>query len=374
MSDQAAAIAFAKLKANPCDVNARAKVVRWLLNDPQIKLRVDERDAARLVDERSQLGADRGEEVLAKLKSELANAPGTTLVALFRHPSVERQWEFGPVRFGPVTKIIEENMRLAEGSWGPPAELASLAIRVEDPAIGILGCQRALEWLRAGLGALYLAGRIAGGGIDARLGPVPADQLAPTMFAGPVSSLKSVVDVMRLPSTVPLEVDCLLSLSDASDLVNNCLQPHPSDLVQRRLRQAVPWIQCGFDALTFADAVLSLGVALEALIGSEGVDDVVRTISMRVAYLLREGETPEARALSASDWRNAAKDLYSFRSRVAHGRYEFGTAPNPKEIEIRHKFEEIVCLVTKKFCEVGREDGWLSDADLKNWQENMEFS
>jgi hypothetical protein len=375
MSDQAAAIAFAKLKENPGDTNARAKLVRWLLNDPQIGPRLDEREADWLVCATAQSSVGAVEKVLADLKSGLYRTPATILVALFRYPVVRRQWNFGPVRFGPVEEILDEHLHPAEGSWGRPAELASLAIRVEDPAIGIRGSRRALEWLRAGLGAVYLAGRIAGGGIDARLGPIPADELAPAMFVGPDSGLKAVVDVMRVPSTIPLEVDLLLGSNDAAELVNDCLQPHPYDLVQNRLRQAAPWIQCAFDALTFSEAVLSLGVALEALIGSEGTTtDVVRTVSMRVAFLLREGDTRQARALSASDWRTIAKDLYSSRSTVAHGRYKFGTLQSAKENEIRHKFEDVVCRVAKKFREEGKACRWLTDEDLKNWQDDMELS
>lgn len=373
MSEQAAAAALAKLAANPEDFNARAKVVRWLLKDELIRARADISDLERLVDEAAHSATASDEAAISRLKAGLRSAPGTALVALFRHPAGNRLWHFGPVRFGPVNLILDTELQPAAGSWGQPAESAAFAFRIDQDAIGVRGSESALEWLRAGLGALYLAGRIVHAG-DARLGPIPADELAPAMFVGPTSGLRSVVDVMRLPSTIPLDADHLLSIEEASELVKDCLQLEPSDLVQRRLRQAAPWIQCSFDALTFADAVLSLGVALEALIGSENTSDVVRTIGMRAAFLLREGDTPEERTLSASDWRSTATRLYQSRSVVAHGRYELGVGSSAEESETRREFEEVVCQVAAKFRIEGRKQGWLRDADLKRWQENLEMS
>lgn len=371
MSDQAAAAALAKLAADPADVNARAKVVRWLLKDELIRARVDESDLERFVDDAA-LAAGDASTAISRLKTDLGIAPGTSLIALFRRPAGEQVWQFGPVRFGPVPLILDDELQPAAGSWGTPGESAAFAFRVEQDAIGVRGSERALEWLRAALGALYLAGRIEGAA-DARLGPIPADELAPAMFVGPTSSLRAVVDVMRLPSTIPLDVDRLLSNEGAFELVSDCLQVEPLDLVQSRLRQAATWIQCSFDALSFADAILSLGVALEALIGSESTSDVIRTIGMRAAFLLREGNTPEERTLSASDWRSSATRLYQSRSTVAHGRYEFGADSNAKERKIRQEFEEIVCRVAAKFRAEGRKQRWLRDADLKRWQEKLEL-
>jgi hypothetical protein len=372
MSEQAAAAALAKLAANPEDFNARNKVVRWLLKEDFIRARVDTSDLERLVDKAARDSAGAEEAAISRLKSDLQASPGTTLVALFRHPAGDQLWQFGPVRFGPVHLILDNQLQPAAGSWGAPADSAAFAFRIDQDAIGVRGSERALEWLRAALGALYLAGRIMQSA-DARLGPIPADELAPAMFVGPASDLRSVVDVMRLPSTIPLDADRLLSSDEAAAMVGDCLQLEPSDLVQRRLRQAVPWIQCSFDALSFADAVLSLGVALEALIGSEGTSDVVRTIGMRAAFLLREGRNPEERTLSASDWRSTATRLYQSRSVVAHGRYEIGADSNAEETKIRQQFEEIVCQVAAKFRAEGRKHGWLRDADLKRWQENLEL-
>jgi len=375
VSEQAAAAALMKLAGSPGDVDARAKVVRWLLGDKLIADRVDEADAEHLVDEaaaRTTAGTEAA--VLAELKAGLEASPGTTLIALFRFPKVRQVWDFGPVRFGPPALVIDERVVPATGSWGASASAAAFAVRVDEPAIGTRGSRRALEWLRAGLGALYLAGRLNGGGADTRLGPVPADELAPSVFVGPVGSLGCLVEVLRVPATVPLELDALLAAEEASALVLDCLQSEPADLVQHRLRQAAPWIQFSFDALSFPDAVLGLGVALESLVGAENTSDVVRTIGMRAAFLLREGDTPAERALTGSDWQIKAKSLYKARSTVAHGRYEEGALSQAKEREIRHDFEDLVCRIATTFRAEGRRHNWLTDKDLKNWQEQLELA
>jgi hypothetical protein len=374
VSEQAAVAALKKLAGEAGDVGARGKVVRWLLGQPGISDRVDETDLARVVEEtaaRSSSESALGD--LANLRTALESSQGTTLVALFRGPEAQEVWEFGPVRFGPPGLLIDEHLRTTSGSWGAPRARAAFAIRVEDFAIGTRGSRRALEWLRAALGALYLAGRASGDGADTRLGPVPADELAPSVFVGPVGSMSGLVEMMRLPVTVPLDVDALLESSEAAALVHDCLRAERTDLVEQRLRQAAPWVQSSFDALAFPEAVLGLGVALESLIGSESTADVSRTIGMRAAFLLREGDTAAERALSGSDWRTKAANLYKARSKVAHGRYE-GTLGQDKERELRSDFEDFLCRVAIAFRDRGRTCGWLTDKDLRAWQEQLELA
>ncbi len=308
-----------------------------------------------------------------KLRSDVESAPPTTLIALLRLPKVEQVWEFGPVRFGPPSGLLDDSVGPAAGSWGAAASAAALAVRVEEPASGALGHRRALDWLRASLGALYLAGRLRGGGADSRLGPVPGDDLAPAVFVGAGLSLSCLADVMRVPATVPLDIDALLASDEAAAIARDCLQVEPADLVEKRLRQAAPWIQFSFDAFSFPDAVLGLGVALECLIGSQSHADVVRTVGMRTAFLLREGETAAARALTGSDWRTKATDLYKARSTVAHGRYEEGELGQAKEREIRQQFEDLVCRVAQRFREEGRVRAWLTDKHMREWQDQLEM-
>jgi hypothetical protein len=120
--------------------------------------------------------------------------------------------------------------------------------------------------------------------------------------------------------------------------------------------------------------VLALGIALEALIGSEGSTDTVKVVSTRAAFLLREGKTRSDRALSGGGWRSATKRLYDARSRVAHGRYAEGAKSEQEERGVRAEFEDLVCRVGARFREVGRSEGWLSEKDLRAWQEELEMS
>jgi hypothetical protein len=372
MSDQAAALALAKLRGNPADFNARSKVVRWLQKSSSIKTRVDESDLEAFVQQI--VGNDEEDDfpALLQLRGDLESASGTTLIAVFPTSAGESLWHFGPVRFGPLNLVIDEQDRGATTEWDTRTPSNSFAFCVEESTIGVRGSGRALDWLRAAIGALYLAARLDGS-VGARLGPMQVDELAPTMFIGPRSDLKSVADALNLSPTIPLNVDRLLRNSEMTDVVGDCLQPRPDNLVQRRLRLAAPWLQCAFDSLTFPDAILSLGVALEALIGSEGTADVVRTIAIRTAFLLRSGETSDERTLSASDWRDSAARLYGSRSVVAHGRYEPGLKTEGEERRVRDEFEDLVCQVAARFRSEGKSRGWAKDADLKKWQETLEL-
>jgi hypothetical protein len=374
VSEQAAATALTKLAASSDDTNARAKVVRWLLADDTIRLRIDETDLERLVDDVAEHLTGSATDEIARLKTGLATAEPTTIVALFRHPKAQGLWDIPPVRFGPVSRVVGGDAIPASGSWGAGSDAARFAIRVDEPAIGARGTNQALDWLRAVLGALYLAGRVNGGGADTRLGPVATDELAPAVFIGAAGSLGCLAEAMRLPTAVPLDIDELLDSTDAQALISDCLERAPATLVQRRLRQAAPWIQFAFDALSFPDAVLGLGVALESLIGSESKADVVRTIAMRTAFLLREGATTSERALSGSDWRKKATSLYDARSTVAHGRYEQGALSQAKERQIRLEFEELICRVAINFRRQGMEHSWMTDKDLRIWQEQLELA
>jgi hypothetical protein len=376
VSEKAAALALAKLADDPSDTDAADKVSRWLLGNEHIKGRADPVDVAGRVHlaAESLASSESPDAVLAALREELANEPGTTLVALFRAPRCAELWEVGPVKLGPPSRVLDGLGVQVNAELRSAADRAAFALRVDDTAFGVRGRRRALEWLRAALGGLYLAGRIYGDGADSRIGPVPADELAPSLFVGTLASLGCLVEAMRIPPSVVLRVDDLLRDSRALDLVKDCVDPVSQDLVSQRLRSAAPWIQAAFDALIFPDAVMALGVALEALIGSESKADVVRVVTIRTGYLLREGETSAERALSGRDWRSRATRLYEIRSSVAHGRYEAGKLSESAEASIRQEFGDLVCRIADRFRQVGRERGWLEDKEMRTWQEELEMA
>lgn len=372
MSEKAPAAALADLRANTTDVAALSKIVRWLQKSEVIREKAEESDLEALVMQVAEGGEPDSKTALLRMQSELECSSGTTLIAVFPEPAGEKLWQFGPVTFGPVNVVVGEHLRLVADSLDTLASPGAFAFRVEESAIGVRGSTRALDWLRAAIGALYLAGRIAGRA-DARLSPMRTDELSPVMFFGSSSSLRSVVDALHLSPTMPVDVDALLEDFQVRGLVADCLQARPSDLVEKRLRLAAPWLQCSFDSMSFPDAILSLGVALETLIGTEGTGDVVKTVAIRTAFLLRVGETQEERTLSASDWRGAAKRLYGARSVIAHGRYERGKKSEAEERRLRQDFEQMVCLVAAQFRLEGKRHGWTKDLDLTSWQEYLEL-
>jgi hypothetical protein len=306
-------------------------------------------------------------ETFDRLKLDLAEGPGTVIVAMFRSPPLTRKAAFGRIQFCPPEELVAENG--LEDAAGGVFAAAELAVRVEDPGGGSRGARRALQWLRAGLGALYLAANTAD--VGARVGPVPADDFAPALFVGGAGNFGRLVETLRIHNSVPANLDQMLLDAEAVDLIGDCLQDFP-DFVSSRLWLACSWLEVAFDALSFPDAALALGIALEALVGAQGPGDTVKTVSTRTAFLMRDGSTADDRALSALDWRDRTKSVYKARSAVAHGRYAEGDAA--KEAKHRSSFEELVCQVAVKFRCIGREEGWESDADMQAWQERLELA
>jgi hypothetical protein len=375
VSDQAAAQALEKVAASG-DKAAAEKVVRLLLRDETISQRVDFADIEDAVVRAAGEMAQRGSAPsvsMAALESALKSGTGTTLIAIFSVATVSTRKTVGCTEFGPAHALLDDSsLALERGDWGALGASDQLAIRVTDPALAGRGRRVALQWLRGALGALYLAGR-AIGGVDVRVGPVPADDLAPSVFVGPPNQLACLVHAMRLPLSVPLDIDKLLANTEAVDLMADCLGNDRSDLVSLRMRDAAPWIQLAFDALAYPDAVLSLGISLEALIGSESPADVVKVVSTRAAFLLREGRSRSDRAISGGEWRARTKRLYDARSRVAHGRYTEGTLSAEEQWQVRRDFEDLVCRVAVEFRNVGRRQGWTTDKDLRSWQDELEM-
>jgi hypothetical protein len=352
------------------DAAAATKTARWLLdNHPLISARFDLNDVESAV---LKSAAGYGSRIdfaaaIARLAESLEEAPGTVLIGLFQKPVVAHEWTLGNVRIGPAATVLDAD-EFPAAEFKSVRQRAGMAIRVDEAAAGMRGARHALQSVRACIGALYLAGRTAGA--DTRVGPVPGDGFTPSIFVGVPGELVAFVEAMRIPESAPLELEQLLSDPDHLQFIEDCLRPS-DDFITTRLRSAAAWAQIGFDALAYPDAVLALGIALEALVGSEGSGDTVKTVSTRVAFLLRHGATPEDRTLSAFDWRNHTRSVYDERSAVAHGRYAEGEAA--KEGANRRQFEDLVCRVAVQFREVGREKTWTQDKDLKKWQEMLEL-
>lgn len=369
MSEEAAARALASASESG-NSNAVEKVTRWLCNDEEIDQRFDPADIAEAVTEAAaglrESGSD-PKDALQDLARGLKGAPATALVSFFRKPLVQKEWIFGNIRLAPAETV------LSRGDVPPEAAEqvagASVAICVYEPGAGARGARRALQGLRSTLGALYLAGHALGA--DGRVGPIPGDEFAPSLYVGSPGQLGSLVAKMRIPESVALDIDSILAADEMRELVQDCIAPDFPTFVTERLRAAAAWLQIGFDALVYPDAVMALGIALEGLVGGQRGGDVIKIVSTRTAFLLREGTTRRDLALSALDWVDKTKSVYAERSSVAHGRYEEGNAAH--EASNRSQFEDLVCRVALRFRQVGRNEGWGSEKDLQAWQELLEM-
>lgn len=368
--DEAAARALAKVAEEGVGDPAGEKLVRLLMKRQSVQARFDGVDLIpRIAAAGSRVAADgvAPAVALADLVESLERAPKTLLLAAFSAPTVGQTFHIGPVTFGPLKALVSDE-RLGEvPAHGDGFLRGIFGVLVEEDCVGIRGARRALQMMRRALGGLYLAGRAAGA--DTRIGPLPTDDLDPAVFVGPPGQLEGLVSRMRIPESVPIDVDGLLGDGEPRSLVEDCVQS-PRDFVAERLSAAAAWTQVGFDALVYADAVLALGIALEALIGGDKGGDVVSIVSRRTAFLLRTGDGEE-RALTAYDWSERTKKLYGERSNVAHGRYAEGDTD--KEAALRAEFEDLVCRVALQFRAIGRQEAWADEKAVRAWQQRLEL-
>jgi hypothetical protein len=368
--DEAAVRALAKVAAVGISDAATEKLSRLLLKRDAIKKRFDASDLVpQIAVAASRVSAGMtADAAFYELVETLERAPGTIVLAAFSAPLITGTFEVGKAVFGPLPGLLDDERVESLRGRGGSCESGVFGILIEEEAAGMRGSRRALETMRRALGGLYLAGRASGA--DTRIGPVPADDLNPAVFVGPPGALEGLVHTLRIPESVAIDVDQLLLDADCRALVEECVNGS-ADFVADRLASAAAWMQLGFDALAYAEAVLALGIALEALIGSDQAGETVSVVSKRTAFLLRTG-TGEARALSAYDWSERTKKLYGERSNVAHGRYTAGDIA--KEFGLRKEFEDLVSRVALEFRTVGRRASWSSEKDIRDWQLKLELA
>jgi len=376
VTNQAAEYALNKYAAEGDEPSAE-KAARLLMNDPAVRKRFDAAEvisAVKAAGARMQEEAITAADALEMLTAELASAPGTVLIAVFTTATASAHETFGRLQLGPAAEIIGESaVETPPSGWDALPRSSQLAIRIDDPAPGARGRRSAFQSLRGCLGGLYLAASAAGS-TNARIGPVPADDLSPAAFVGPSDALTCLVQALRSPAEGSFDASAVLELPGAREIIIDCVNPPEDELVGIRMRDAAPWIQLGFDALTYPDAVLSLGIALECLIGSENASDpITQIVSKRAGYLLREGRSRKERVLTTGEWRDKTKNLYEARSKVAHGRYREGAISQAQEHKTRSDFEALVTRVALAFRKTGRTKKWMTDADLRDWQEQLEM-
>ena len=69
----------------------------------------------------------------------------------------------------------------------------------------------------------------------------------------------------------------------------------PADLAQQRLTLAARWLQLAASAISTADALIALGIALETIAGDEVRGRVVERITKRAAIFLSVGSPADDR-------------------------------------------------------------------------------
>jgi hypothetical protein len=110
-------------------------------------------------------------------------------------------------------------------------------------------------------------------------------------------------------SSDPVPIDGLLSDSERRNLVDRCVRE--ASLVARRVRLAGRWYAEAHWASDQVDAVLALGIALDALIGSRaGLPG--RVMKERFAFL-------EPDPVQRSERARRYSEIFGVRSAIAHG-------------------------------------------------------
>lgn len=376
MNDFGAALALRKVAEG--EISPATEIAKWLAEQEGIAglYALDDLVAEVMSVAHQAVDEESSGRAIETVVSDLSSRPSTRLFAAFDGARAAQVIECGPVTLGPAPLI---NERYGLKSCVEPAAAAifdqgdSLAIVVEVPARGRLGAAHATRWLRGGLGSLYLLAREHG--LKPALGTVSEDIPAASVFVGPAtgSAFERISHQFRLAAGEPLDVDALLGRDDALAFLADCLSPQPSDLVAERLTQCAHWFQAGADALAYPDAVLALGIALEALVGGEGKGNVVEVVSKRCGYLLRKGENDQERALSGLDWKRRATKYYGERSDVAHGRYAEDPGRLTLQPSVREEFEQLVARLVFRFRDRGRAEKWSDYKSMKRWWELLEM-
>ncbi len=293
MSERAAAYALAKV-AETGDLAALGKVAQLILRDHAVAERFDPEDIAIDVELAAQdiaRGSVTAEEALLHLTTSLRGRAGTTAIGIFAAASASQIRRIGCASVGPVAALLAEDvLRRVDGDWARlPIRIAWQSVSTTPPLARAVdgepfaGC--AQPWERSTLLAgLQIAATTHGSDLSLRMS-------CSLRFLSDTRPNWPAVQTMRLPASVPLDVDRILANDEALAVIADCLDSDADALVPKRLGDATPWIQIAFDSLAYPDAVLALGVALEVLLGSTGNEDVTKVISMRTAYLLREGSS-----------------------------------------------------------------------------------
>lgn len=345
-------------------------LVKWLLQRSDIAERylpLDLEEAARA---RASESADGG---LAALLDDLTNRPDSWLLAFFPSgKSSDLVLDLPYARIGPASALFSE-MPNPLGQEMPAEAGDTLAILTRHNAQGRLGAIRNAAWLQTVLGALGLAA-FAHSNMVAPivLCPVLGRAIFVDGFSGVADEVgRAALLAPELASTQ--QIASLLSNADAKSVVLDGTALSPADLVQQRLTLAARWFQLASSASSTADAVISLGIALEVLTGDQETIQVTDKIIRRSALFLASAAPADDRADVYFDELKRAKKLYGFRSRVAHGRYDEWNSNQSVADSERMEFHRFVFEVALGFRRHARERNMKDDKDFVTWWKRVEI-
>ncbi|MFF0028918.1 hypothetical protein ACFYS7_12070 [Streptomyces avermitilis] len=160
-------------------------------------------------------------------------------------------------------------------------------------------------------------------------------------------------------SADPVPLTAVLSNSDLCDEVLNSLSNQGP--IHRRIGVAARWFSEAFWSSNPDDATLALGVALDALIGSKsGLPG--RAMKERFALL---DDNPQSRSIRAKRY----EELYSIRSRIAHG----GVTSKVEEEGFIEEFQRQVTWAAWRLIAMQVDFSISSDADLESAFEDLRW-
>jgi hypothetical protein len=308
---------------------------------------------------------------LTELLHDLRNRPDSLLAAFFPSPASGGTFELHGATIGSaeeLSKLAPSESALT--AW--PTDRAVLAVIAHHPAQGRLGAVRTAAWLQTVLGAISLASYAR----FQRLAPLAAcPAFGTAVYLSTQSGEPDPVDRAALSAPGPppaSDLAELLAEPGSCELVADATALNPKDLAQKRLTLAARWLQLAASAISTADALVSLGIALETIAGDESKGAVVERITKRAAVFLATRAGEEERTDVYYEELGRARKLYELRSRVAHGQYDEWTEDQLRGDAVRQEFHRFVLDVALAFRAHARERNMGDSADFKKWWKRAE--
>lgn len=312
-----------------------------------------------------------GDGGLTDLLHDLRNRPDSLLAAFFPSPASGGIFELPGATIGSAEELAKlAPSKSALMAW--PTDRTVLAVIAHHPAQGRLGAVRTAAWLQTVLGAISLASYAR----FQRIAPLAAcPALGTAMYLSTQSGEPDPVDRAALAAPGPPPASHLVELltePSSRELVGDATALDPKDLAQKRLTLAARWLQLAASAISTADALVSLGIALETIAGDESKGAIVERITKRAAVFLATRAGADERADVYYEELDRARKLYDLRSRAAHGQYDEWTEDQLRGDAGREEFHRFVFDVALAFRAHSRERNMRDGADFKKWWKRAE--